>query len=86
MLTINIEDDPLLKEIYDRGAADFDPKPMWLKSVRKAAERKNWFRKDEIVAKLETLSGDEVEAFVGGLIGSRDQDAFRTEWIAAHLD
>lgn len=85
MLTLNIESSPLLKAAYDQGVADCDAKAMWLRSIRKAADRSKWCRKEDIVAKLETMSISEVEAFVEGLICGSNQATFLNEWIATHL-
>ncbi|MCZ7860623.1 hypothetical protein O9X98_04320 [Agrobacterium salinitolerans] len=84
-MTLNIESSPLLKAVYDQGVADFDAKAMWLRIIRKAADHSKWSRKEDIVAKLETMSDSEVEAFVEGIIGHRDQVIFLDEWITAHL-
>ncbi len=67
MLTLNLESSPLLKAAYDQGAADFNAKAMWLRSIRKAADHSKWCRKEDFVAKLETMSGSLLFSWIGSI-------------------
>lgn len=84
-MRINVQDDELFREIYDAGAASFDPKRFDIDLIVRIIERCNLLGGPGIQEKLASMDASAVEQFRDEFFICKDKQAFLNSSLSDHL-